>query len=170
MNDKSIFMGITALLLIAGIFGCGTINSHRIMEQPVNTTLSAGIGSEIFRLNKLGDLPNVYGGRDIQGGKVDKGFSEMRLIGIEGPVLTLEVLDVSKASTETVMDRYNRNAVMAVDVHNNVNIGNSETAKPTIIKFDTSKQKEIVIAGVKVTFNSVQSYSVEYEIKDVQAG
>lgn len=94
----------------------------------------------------------------------------MRLIGIEGPVLTLEVLDVSKASTETVMDRYNRNAVMAVDVHNNVNIGNSETAKPTIIKFDTSKQKEIVIAGVKVTFNSVQSYSVEYEIKDVQAG
>ena len=98
----------------------------------------------------------------------------MRLIGIEGPVLTLEVLDVSKASTETVMDRYkpfaNRNAVMAVDVQNNINIGNSEAAKPTIIKFDTSKQKEIVIAGVKVTFNSVQSYSVEYEIKDVQAG
>ncbi len=163
------------LVLIFGaltLCGCGTIRTHRNFEQRPGTTLSAGIGGTIFRLNKTGDLPNAFGGRDIWGGKVDKGFAEMKLVGIEGSVLVLEITDTNKQSSETTMDRYkpfqNRNSVVSVDVDTRIAIGNGEQYKPTIIKFDTQKQKDIVISGVRITFIDVQPYSVTYRLEDVQ--
>ena len=70
------------------------------------------------------------------------------------------------------MGRYkpcqNRDAAVAVNVENNVNIGTQPLeAAPSVIKFDTSKQKEIVVGGIRVTFLEVQPYSVQYMLRDV---
>ncbi len=162
------------ILLTASLFstGCATVRSHRTLLQPSDVTLTAGVGSTLFRLNKTGDLPNAFGGRDIWGGKVDKGYAEMKLLAIDGSVLTLAIVDIDKQSTETVMDRYkpfqNRNAAVAVNVENKVNIGAQPLeAAPSVIKFDTSKQKEIVVGGIRVAFLEVQPYSVQYMLRDV---
>ena len=48
-----------ALLLT---IGCGTIRSHRHVEQPFGPKLLSGAGGTLLRLNKLGDLPNAFGG------------------------------------------------------------------------------------------------------------
>lgn len=164
---------MSALIIVSlSMSGCGTIRSHRNLEQPMGSVLTTGIGGTVFRLNKTGDLPNAFGGRDIWGGKIDKGFAEMKLVGIEGTVLMLEIIEVNKHSSETVMDRYkpfqNRNAVVNVDVDNTITIGNQEQPKPYIVKFDTAKQKDIAIGGVRVTFSEVQPYSVQYSLSNVQ--
>ena len=138
INTPVIFALIIIILLISG---CGTIRSHRNIEQSMGTVLTTGIGGTVFRLNKTGDLPNAFGGRDIWGGKIDKGFAEMKLAGIEGAVLILEVIDVNKYSSETVMERYkpfqNRNAAINIDIDNTMTIGNQEQPKPYIVRFDT---------------------------------
>lgn len=151
--------------------GCAEIRTNRQLEQPVGAALSSGIGGTLFRLNKVGDLPNAFGGRDIWGGKVDKGFAEMKLVGIEGQTLVVDVIDVNRQSTETVMDRYKpfqRNAVVNVDVQNTIVMGADQSSRPYRINLDTTKQRDIVISGVRVTFVEVQSYSVRYTLENLQ--
>jgi len=116
----------------------------------------------------VGDLPNAYGGRDIWGGKTNRGFAEVKLIGIDGAVLTLEVTDISINSTETVMDRYKPFA--DVDVSANVTLGGSSVPESRVTKLDTAKQSYLNIAGVRVTFTDVSEYNVQYTITDTMAG
>jgi hypothetical protein len=120
-------------------------------------------------LNKLGDLPNAYGGRDIFGGKVDKGFAEMKLAGVDGPTVSLDIIDINRQSSETTMDRY-KGYYSAVNIkaQNTVSIGSDQSDKPYRIALDTTKQRDIVIAGIHVTFVEVQAYSVLYTLQDVQ--
>lgn len=160
------------IMLNLWLSGCGTIRSHRNLEQPTGAILTTGIGGTVFRLNKTGDLPNAFGGRDIWGGKIDKGFAEMKLAGIERTILVLEVIEVNRQSSETTMDRYkpfqNRNAHVTVDVDNTITIGNQEQPKPHVVRFDTAKQKDIVISDIRVTFCEVQPYTVQYSLENLQ--
>ena len=158
-----------AILLLAS--ACGAIRSHRQLEQPLGAQLTSGIGGTLFRLNKIGDLPNAFGGRDIWGGKVDKGFAEMKLVGIEEQTVVLDVIDVNRQSSETTMDRYKpfqRSAVVSVDVQQSVTLGPGETSKPYRIRLDTRQQQDIVISGIRVKFIEVQPFSVRYTVEDLQ--
>ena len=197
-TNKSLLAIMLSLTII--VAGCGTIRSYRIIEQPTGQSLSTGVGGTIYRLNKVSDLPNAYGGRDIWGGKTNRGFAEVKLIGIDGAVLTLEVTDISINSTETVMDRYkpfadvdvsanvtnrykpfadvdvsanvrNRYKPFAdVDVSANVTHGGSSVPESRVTKLDTAKQPYLNIAGVRVTFTDVSEYNVQYTITDTMAG
>ena len=160
-------------LIAASLFtaACGTIRSHRLLEQPLGPQLTTGIGGIVFRLNKQGDLPNAYGGRDIWGGKVDKGFAEMKLVGVENQTIILDVVDISRQSSETVMDRYKlfqQRGVVNVDVQQSVNVGSSAAITPTRIRLDIEKQRDIIISGIRVNFVEVQPYSVRYTLEDLQ--
>ena len=163
---------VCALLSSIIITGCATIRTHRKIEQPINSTLTTGMGGVIFRLNKIGDLPNAFGGRDIWGGKVDKGYAEMKLTAINDTILTLEIIDTNKYSSETTMGRYkpfaNRNASVNLDIDNSISVNNEKQPQSYIVQFDTEKQKDIVIAGVRITFIDVQPYSVSYTLEDIQ--
>lgn len=164
-------IAVAAAVALALQVGCAQIRTHRQLEQPFGTTLTSGIGGALFRLNKIGDLPNAFGGRDIWGGKVDKGFAEMKLAGIEGQTLILEIIDISRQSSETTMDRYKpfqRNAVVGVDVQNSIVVGSAQSPRSYRVNLDTTKQRDIVISGVRVTFVEVQPYSVQYKLEDVQ--
>jgi hypothetical protein len=97
----------------------------------------------------------------------------MKLAGIEGSVLVLEIIDVNKHSSETTMDRYNeympfkQNAVINVDVVNTTTIGNQQQAKPYIVRFDTDKQSDIVISSIRVIISEVQPYSIQYSLESM---
>ena len=159
------------IVAILSISGCGTvtqpIQSYRNFEQPLGTTLSTGVGGLIFHMKKTADLPNALGGKDIWGGKVDKGYAEMKLAGIEGSILILEIVDTNLQATETAFDRnmmYKAYKVVTGDKSDN----KQEQAKPNVVRFDFAQQKEIVISGVKVTFSEVQPYNVKYSLQDIQ--
>jgi len=161
-------------LIAASFFtaACGTIRSHRSLEQPLGPQLTTGIGGIVFRLNKQGDLPNAYGGRDIWGGKVDKGFAEMKLVGVENQTIILDVVDISRQSSETVMDRYKpfqRPGVVNAEVQQSVNVGSNAAMTPTRVHLDMEKQRDIIISGIRVNFVEVRPYSVRYTLEDLQS-
>jgi hypothetical protein len=136
-------VGVPLLFGLLLTVGCATIRSHRQVEQPLGTQLVSGVGGTLFRLNKLGDLPNAFGGRDIWGGKVDKGFAEVRLAGIEDQTLLLDVIDVNRHSSETTMDRYKpfqQRGVVSVDVQQSTTVGASEASKPYRVRLDSTKR------------------------------
>ena len=166
---KPALASVLAIVLLAT--GCGAIRSHRQLEQPLGAQLTSGIGGTLFRLNKTADLPNAFGSRDIWGGKVDKGFAEMKLVSIEDQTVVLDVFDINRQSSETTMDRYKpfqRSAIVSVDVQQSVALGQGETSKPYRIRLDTGQQQDIVISGVRVKFIEVQPYSVRYTLQDLQ--
>lgn len=169
LPSKSIGLVLMSVLTLTA--ACGAIRSYRQVDQPLGPQLTTGIGGTVFRLNKLSDLPNAFGGRDIYGGKVDKGFAEMKLAGIEDQTVILDVIDVSRQSSETTMDHYKhliRPGVGNVDVQQSVNVGGSQGPAPTRIRLDTRKQRDIVISGIRITFVEVQPYSVRYALEDLQ--
>ncbi|MGD9849919.1 MAG: hypothetical protein AB7T38_01500 [Nitrospirales bacterium] len=161
------------LLVVGFIFiaACGEIRLHRQLEQPIGPQLTTSVGGTVFHLNKLGDLPNAFGGRDIWGGKVDRGFAEMRLVGIEDQTLILDVVDVSRQSAETTMDRYKPfrpTGVVNVEVQQSVSAGSGAVQMPTRIRLDIRKQRDIVVAGIRVNIIDLQPYSVRYILQDLQ--
>lgn len=163
---------LIAIALAGVLVSCGTIRTHRQFAQALSTQLTVGVGGVVVRMNKLSDLPNAFGGRDIWGGKVDRGFSEITLAGIEGTTLLLDIVDRDLQSSETVMDRYkpfNRGVVVDIEVNQTINFQASEGPVPHRILFDTTVQRDFVISGIRVTFLEVQPYSVRYTIEDLQA-
>ena len=152
--------------------GCGTVREHRQLSQPLGKPLTASVGSTLFRLSKRGDLPNAFGGRDIYGGKVDKGFAEVKLKAVrEERFLDLVVFDVSKDSSETTMDRYKPfdNAIARVDVSQTVNIGSPAGANGMAVTVDAGREKEYVLNGIRMLFLEIRSSSVVYTLEDLQA-
>ena len=155
---------ISLAILIATLISCATIQSYRNLEQPVSKTLNTSIGGTIFRLNRSADLPNVFGKADLYGGKVDKGYAELKFLGFSDKgELVLSIQDINKSSTETTMDRYKENQIK---VETNVDVLTSEGKNETKFTLDTEKQSEIIIAGIKVIFTKIQPYSVSYVLED----
>ncbi len=102
---------------------------------------------------------------------MDRGFAEMKLVGIEDQTLVLDVSDVNRQSSDTTMERYKhlmRPGEINVDVQHSVNIGGAQAPKPTRIHLDTRKQRDIVISGIRVNFVEIQPYSVRYTLEDLR--
>ena len=162
--DKYIAKGLRPCALLAAVSiaaSCATIRSYRQLDQPLDLPLTTAIGGTIFRLNKLSDLPNAVGRADLFGGKVDRGYAEMKLVDIQDTTVVLDIVDVNRQSAETTMDRYRPTSVSATTVRS------EETPDGVRLFLDTTEQSEIVIAGIKVTFLDVEPYTVAYTLEDV---
>ena len=156
---------IAAVILVAGCANVRQpIQNYRLFEQPLAQPLTASVGSTLVRMNLQSDLPNVYGGKDIYGGKVDRGFVEVKLVNISGSDLTLSVTDISRLSSETTMDRYVTRS--SVSVAQTINLSNSGQ-EGAIVKLNTTREKEYVVSGVKITFRDVRDSLVVYLIEDL---
>lgn len=155
------------LLAFLALVGCATIRDHRQLSQPQNQMITASVGSSLFRLTRKSDLPNAYGGRDIYGGKVDRGYAEVKLAGVRGDrYVDLIVVDENRESAETTMDRYGRRSSVAVS--QTVNLGGGG-AGGIAVTVDAMTEREFVLAGVKVTFVEVRRSSVVYTVTDTLA-
>ena len=156
------------IAFISMSMGCATIQMHRDITPAVNQMHTASIGSSLFRLKKTSDLPNVFNARDIYGGKIDRGFAELRLSGIKANgVIELLVFDVNRESNETVMERYVNRPTVAVSQSLIISGASNPEAVP--ISLDTNTEKEYMIANVKVTFIRIGTTNVTYKIEDLQA-
>lgn len=160
---------VSVFVSIVGVVGCAQIRSHRNVEQPLGPEIVTSPGSTVFRLNKVGDLPNAVGGRDIFGGKVDRGYAEVKLVAIDGATVVLDVVDTNRQSTETTMDRYKADAGVDVDVQQVVSESAISGIQPYRLEMDTTKQRELVVAGIRITFVEIQPYSIRYVLDDTQS-
>jgi len=162
LRIKQKYFLIFSLILSGCVSVHKPIRSYRSFQQPLEQTLTASIGSSLLRMNRIGDLPNAYGGRDIYGGKVDKGFVDVKLLAIsESLELTMSVHDVAKQTTETTMDRYKD----AISVSQNVN--NNFNSEGNIFKINGNTEKEYIIDGIKIIFLEIRKSSVVYKLHDL---
>ncbi len=161
-----ILINVCAIIIfMSGCVPMNPIANYNNLEQPENKVLTASVGSAIFRMNKTADLPNLYGKADIYGGKIDKGFTELKFKGVKNDGnLVLQVMDINKSSTETTMDRYLQSKV---NVSANSSIRASEDSNPdlTTFEFKPQKEKSLTISGVTITFMEVSDYSIKYVLK-----
>jgi hypothetical protein len=175
MNIK--ILTITALAVI--LAGCGTIKNHDQLAQPIGKDLETYVGGTIFKVTRSRDLPNAFGRADLFGGKVFAGYTELRYQGLtdDGRVV-LRVTEVETQSTETTMSRYGKStgsyqgyADRRGNVSGSLTVkhprqGSTDILPPntTQFAFDTSKEKELVIAGVRVSFIEFTLQRLRYRL------
>jgi hypothetical protein len=153
---------ISTLLLVS----CATIQDYRLLSHPTGEELRASVGSTLFRLDKQSDLPNVYGKADVYGGKVNRGYTEVKLLKIkEKRYVTLLVSDLSLQSTETVMDRYVNPG--STNVNTNVNIGTNGSGTGGIpVEIDTEEESIYTVSGVSIEITNIRGSSIDYVLFD----
>lgn len=150
---------ILSVGLLVSLFSCSSIKQYRKLDpsEGVNTV---SVGGLLFRLDIQEDLPNAFGRADLFGGKVSKGYAEVRLVRIvDDTRIELGISEKRFQSSETTMDRYGRGA------HIEQSITFSGDKLNTVV-IDMSRQREIVISGIQVYFIEIQPYTLKYKLLD----
>lgn len=172
-------MRIALPFLIVALSGCGvTIQTHERLLQETDRTLAVHVGGQVLKVQKSSDLPNAFGKADIFGGKVDRGYTEVRYQGLAAnnrPVF--RITEVDTESSETTMSRYGRSTstLSAQRYGNNVYgtvtsydapQGSTERLPPNTTQFalDLAKTKEFTVSGVKVDVVSADETSLTYRL------
>lgn len=172
-------MRFVVLTLVFVLAGCGaTIQTHERLSQETGRELSTHVGGQVLRVQRTQDLPNAFGKADVFGGKVNRGYTELRYQGLAADGrLVFRVTEVETESTETTMSRYggSTSTLNAQRVGNNVYgtvttydapRGSTERLPPNTTEFaiDPKKTKELTIGGVKVLVISATETSLAYQL------
>ena len=149
----------------------GEIKNYEVIKQKLNTELYSAIGSVVFRLDRSSDLPNVYGGADIYGGKVNNGFSQVVFSGVENTLLNFTLEDVFIDSTETTMDRYKDLVVVPANNSTVVNVNSGESSKLNTqnsrnLEIDLNLNDTIAISGYLLRIISFDGVNLRYTISE----
>lgn len=172
-------MRFIALTLALALAGCGaTIQTYDRLSQDTGRELSTHVGGQVLRVQRTQDLPNAFGKADVFGGKVNRGYTELRYQGITSDGrLVFRVTEVETESTETTMSRYggSTSTLNAQRVGNNVYgtvttydapRGSTERLPPNTTEFalDPKKTKELTIGGIKVLVINASETSLAYQL------
>ena len=93
---------IAALLMLTG---CGQVQTQSQLSRPAGEVY-VGVGDIVFRIARAENLPNAFGRADVFGRTRERGFTEVRYLGIapSGQVI-FRRRDVDIATNETTMSR-----------------------------------------------------------------
>ena len=171
-NSRNKFKTVAILLSMIFLGSCVTtpIRSYLNLNQTLDKELYASVGSVIFRLDRTSDLPNAFGGADIYGGKIDGGYSEVRLIGGGAELLIFESVDIFKSSMENTLQRYGD-----LDQGTNnttVNIKNSDISKQgpepvsRTIELNLDITSIIAISGHLIKITDFDGVNLRYIISE----
>ena len=100
-------MRISILALVVALAGCGaTLQTYDRLTQESDREIMTHVGGQVLKVKRTTDLPNAFGNADIFGGKVDRGFTELRFQGIaQDGRAVFRVTEIETQSTETTMSR-----------------------------------------------------------------
>ena len=172
-------MRLVFLTLVLALAGCGaTIQTHERLTHDTGRELSTHVGGQVLRVQRTQDLPNAFGKADVFGGKVNRGYTELRYQGITPDSrLVFRVTEVETESTETTMSRYggSTSTLNAQRVGNSVYgtvttyeapRGSTERLPPNTTEFalDPKKTKEFTIGGIKVLVINASETSLAYQL------
>lgn len=175
---KIVLVLATASLLLGGCVG-NPIKNYDNLAQSSATELNTHIGGQVFKIDRSTDLPNAFGKADIFGGKVNRGYTELRYQGTRDNKLIFRLTEVETYSNETTMSRYGGDTTY-VDSSSRLRgnriqttgtittvpgaQGSTEALPPntTEFLFDPTKKKEITISGVRVIIIDHDEHSLRY--------
>lgn len=170
-------MRISILALVVALAGCGaTLQTYDRLKQESDREIMTHVGGEVHKVKRTTDLPNAFGKADIFGGKVDRGFTELRFQGIEQDGRAVfRVTEIETQLTETSMSRYGGSTskldAQLIGTHMSGTVttfnaprGSTEMLTPNTTQFaiDLNKSKELTVAGLKVRVLAVTETSLTY--------
>jgi hypothetical protein len=171
---------LNTVLTLGLLAGCATIQTYETLQQPTSGTLRTHINGIVFRVERSSDLPNAFGKADVFGGKVDRGYLELRYVGVaDDGRIVLRLTDVETRSTETTMSRYGGGTVhvtssdygnwsTARGVYIPPPEGRTEVLPPNTVEFlFDSTESPLVIGRLEVTFEEATSQSLSYRLREV---
>ena len=172
-------MRLASLVLVVALAGCGaTIQTYEQVGQATGLELSTHVGGQVLKIQRTSDLPNAFGKADVFGGKVNRGYTELRYQGLapDGRIV-FRVTEVETESTETTISRYGvststlnaqriGNSVYGTVTSYDAPRGSTERLPPNTTHFavDASKTKEFTVAGTKVQIINATETSLTYQL------
>ena len=172
-------MRLASLILVVALAGCGaTIQTYERLGQDTGRELSTHAGGQVMKIQRTSDLPNAFGKADVFGGKVNRGYTELRYQGLapDGRVV-FRFTEVETESTETTMSRYGGststlntqrvgNSVYGTVTSYDAPRGSTERLPPNTTQFavDPNKTKEFTVAGTKVQVINATETSLTYQL------
>jgi hypothetical protein len=174
-----VFVIAFILLFVA----CSTIRSYEVLQQPTGKTLQTNIGGKVFRVERSSDLPNAFGNADIWGGKVDRGFVELRFGGVsDDGRLVLRITEIETRSNETTVSRYGAGYAYgtakttytpygswttASGVYIPPPNGQTQVLPPNTMEFlyDSTKGP-LLMEGIEVMFDTFTPHALMYKLRD----
>lgn len=159
--------------------GCGaTIQTHEKLAQDTGRELVTHIGGQVLKVQRTSDLPNAFGKADIFGGKVNKGFTEVRYQGMtpDGRLI-FRVTEIETESTETTMSRYGGgtstvnmrrvgDTVQGTVTSYDAPRGSTERLPPNTTEFalELNKAKDFTVAGTRIRVVAATETSLSYHL------
>ncbi len=182
MRQISLVKIFTASLLVLAIVGCGSKIKNTVQPtQALGTKHVVGAGGVVLHIDKESSLKNAFGKADVFGRTTDKGYSELRFVGIDSSGNKIFYRkDIDILTNETTMSRANVSRTYG-NINTNV-YGNrastnytATTVNPSsdyhmgipsdIIQIKLPKNKnKIYFLGHTVTIINATSHSLEYKI------
>jgi hypothetical protein len=172
-------MRLLVLMLGVMLVGCGaTIQTHERVIQDTGRALSAYVGGQVLKVARTQDLPNAFGRADLFGGKINRGYTELRYQGLAADGrLIFRVTEVETESSETTMSRYGGststlsaqrvgNRTVGILTYHDAPRGSTEQLPPNIteVLIDLNKTKAFSIGGVRVLIINATETSLEYQL------
>jgi hypothetical protein len=172
-------MRLGILMLFFVLTGCGaTIQTYERLSHDTGRELSTHVGGQVFRVQRTQDLMNAFGKADVFGGKVNRGYIELRYQGLtEDGRLVFRLTEVETESTETTMSRYggSTSTINAQRIGNSVygtvttyntprGITNHLPPNTTEFAVDSKKNKEFIVGGVEVQIISFTEIYLAYKL------
>ncbi len=171
------------LVILFILQGCSSIQEYERLIQPTDTALQTYVGGTVFKIERSSDLPNAVGKADMWGGKIDRGFLELRYQGVsDDGRLVFHVTDVQTKSNETSMSRYGSDqSTFNARSYGNSTYGNITTYRrpdgqtiylapnSTAFAIDSDEQEEFRIGNVMVRIIEATPVGLTYIITESKA-
>lgn len=105
-QNKNLIAAIAVLFLVIAVPAPTFAKQKTQISQPVNEEIYTSVGDNLIRVTIKEPLPNAFGGSDIFGRKREKGFVEVRFMGMtEDGRAVFRRRSVDVVSNETTMSR-----------------------------------------------------------------
>lgn len=99
-------IGIVVLMVaLSTVAACATVEQHARVSRPINAEAFASVGDVVVRVEVSENLPNAFGRSDIFGRTRERGFSEVRFMGLTSDNLAIfRRRDVDIQTNETTVN------------------------------------------------------------------
>jgi hypothetical protein len=184
MNNALNLM-LTLALLFPLVANAKDLPVTEKLVQKRGVVLKTYIGGPIFKVKRTSPLPNAFGKKDIFGRKVDRGFFELRFLGVDDNGKGMfRITDIETTSSETTMSRTpitytTGNARATYNPYTNTatvtgsaitfgpQVGSTEILPPNTTEFqlDPKLVKDLEFGEVKLTIKKISPVSISYVLK-----
>ena len=177
-HNTNYYLLVTVIISVLALDGCGQIEQRHVLDKQKDTEITSGVGDLILRVSVKESLPNIYGKADIFGRTRERGFSEIRYMGMAHEMLVFRRRDVDIFTNETTISRSGvatsvinvqpaGDGVVAYGVGTRPTSASIAVVPPDTVEFtlDPRQSRIVTMRGHKIEIIEATPTSIRYIIR-----